>query len=209
MENENVEAVEELDNANGLGDGEELASKSNNADTEDLNTEDLNTEDLNTEDLNTEESNTVELKTSESKEENFKDKYFYLAAEMQNMQRRFDKEKENLLKYGSEKILRDMLDVVDNFERTLGFIQADDEKVKNIAVGIYMIAKQFVDSLGNHGLKKVNALGEIFDPNFHEALSQEKAEGKNEMEIIQEHQSGYTLNERLLRPAKVSVVKND
>ena len=200
MENENVEAVEELDNASGLGDGEELASKSNNADTEDLNTDESNTD----------ESNTVELKTSESKEENFKDKYFYLAAEMQNMQRRFDKEKENLLKYGSEKILRDMLDVVDNFERTLGFIQADnDEKVKNIAVGIDMIAKQFVDSLGNHGLKKVNALGEIFDPNFHEALSQEKAEGKNEMEIIQEHQAGYTLNERLLRPAKVSVVKND
>ena len=56
------------------------------------------------------------------KEVDYKEKYYYLAAEMQNMQRRFDKEKDNLLKYGSEKILRDLLDVVDNFERTLGFI---------------------------------------------------------------------------------------
>ena len=156
------------------------------------------------------EDNVEQLKTEEVKEEDFKEKYYYLAAEMQNMQRRFDKEKENLLKYGSERILRDMLDVVDNFERTLGFIQADkDEKVKNIAVGIDMIGKQFITALEGHGLKKVNALGEIFDPNFHEALSQEKAEDKKEMEIIQEHQAGYTLNDRLLRPAKVVVVKND
>ena len=86
---------------------------------------------------------------------------------------------------------------------------AIDEKVKNIAVGIDMIAKQFVDTLGNHGLKKVDALGKDFDPNFHEALGQEAAEGKKEMEIIKVHQAGYTLNERLLRPAKVVVVKNE
>lgn len=155
--------------------------------------------------------NVEELKAKDTKsDEDYKEKYYYLAAEMQNMQRRFDKEKENLLKYGSEKILRDMLDVVDNFERTLGFIQTDeDEKVKNIAVGIDMIAKQFVDALGSHGLKKVNALGETFDPNFHEALAQQPAEGKKDMEIIQVHQAGYTLNERLLRPAKVVVAKNE
>jgi molecular chaperone GrpE len=154
----------------------------------------------------------VEVLNADSKneDEDFKQKYYYLAAEMQNMQRRFDKDKENLLKYGSEKILRDILDVVDNFERTLGFIQADeDEKVKNIAVGIDMIAKQFISTLENHGLKKVDALGKEFDPNFHEALSQQAVEGKKEMEIIQVHQAVYTLNERLLRPAKVVVVKNE
>lgn len=143
------------------------------------------------------------------KEVDYKEKYYYLAAEMQNMQRRFDKEKENLLKYGSEKILRDLLDVVDNFERTLGFIQNDeDEKVKNIAVGIDMINKQFKESLEKHGLKQVNALGEVFDPNFHEAMAQQPSEGKKDMEVIQVHQNGYTLNERLIRPAKVVVAKN-
>lgn len=149
-----------------------------------------------------------EIKTK-PQEVDYKEKYYYLAAEMQNMQRRFDKEKENLLKYGSEKILRDLLDVVDNFERTLGFIQNDeDEKVKNIAVGIDMINKQFIESLAKHGLKQVEAMGKTFDPNFHEAMAQQPAEGKEDMEIIQVHQNGYTLNERLIRPAKVIVVKN-
>jgi molecular chaperone GrpE len=142
-------------------------------------------------------------------EENFKEKYFYLAAEMQNMQRRFDNEKQNLLKYGSEKILKDILDVVDNFERTLGFINKDeDEKVKNIAVGIEMINKQLIDSLSKHGLSQVEAMGKIFDPNFHEALAQMPAKGKKESEIIEVHQNGYVLNDRLLRPAKVIIAKN-
>lgn len=177
--------------------------------TETVNDE-IKTESANNEDSTESQDNVEELKVEEKKEEDFKEKYFYIAAEMQNMQRRFDKEKENLLKFGSEKILRDMLDVVDNFERTLGFIQADeDEKVKNIAVGIDMIAKQFVEALGKHGLKKVEALGSTFDPNFHEALATQPAEGKKENEIIQVHQNGYTLNERLIRPAKVLVVKND
>ncbi|MCT4642238.1 MAG: nucleotide exchange factor GrpE [Bacteriovoracaceae bacterium] len=146
----------------------------------------------------------------EAKEEDsFKDKYYYLAAEMQNMQRRFDKEKENLLKFGSEKILRDLLDVVDNFERTLGFIKDDqDEKIKNLYVGLDMVSKQFIEALSKHGLKRVDALGNKFDPNFHEALAQQPSEGKEDMEILQVHQEGYTLNERLIRPSKVVVVKN-
>jgi molecular chaperone GrpE len=163
-----------------------------------------------TEDVNTEETaEKVELKEV-PKEEDFKEKYYYLAAEMQNMQRRYDKEKENLLKFGSEKILKDMLDVVDNLERTVGFIKKDeDEKVKNIVVGIDMISKMFIESLQKHGLKQIDALGKEFDPHFHEALAQQPAEGKNNMDIIQVHQNGYTLNERVIRPSKVVVVKND
>lgn len=152
-----------------------------------------------------------EVVEAEKKHEqvDYKEKYYYLAAEMQNMQRRFDKEKESLLKFGSEKILKDLLDVVDNFERTLGFIKDDeDEKVKNIAVGIDMIKKQFIETLGKHGLQQVQAMGEVFDPNYHEAMAQQPAEDKKEMEIIQVHQNGYLLNERLLRPAKVVVAKS-
>ncbi|MDP7321713.1 MAG: nucleotide exchange factor GrpE [Bacteriovoracaceae bacterium] len=162
---------------------------------------------------NDEAENVEELNTAEEKkqpQEDYKEKYYYLAAEIQNMQRRFEKEKDNLLKYGSEKILRDILDVVDNLERTLGFIKNDeDAKVKNIVVGIEMIEKMFMDILSKHGLKRINALGEEFDPNFHEALSQEPAEGKKNMEVIQVHQNGYTLNDRVIRAAKVVVAKND
>tara|TARA_B100001971_G_scaffold214585_1_gene252803 strand:- start:21549 stop:22145 length:597 start_codon:yes stop_codon:yes gene_type:complete len=155
------------------------------------------------------EENVAELNTEKKEEDSFKDKYYYLAAEMQNMQRRFDKEKESLLKFGSEKILKDLLEVVDNFERTLGFIKNDeDEKVKNIVVGIEMITNQMLSALEKHGLKQVDALNKAFDPNFHEAMNTEAKDGVEDETISQVHQNGYTLNERLLRPAKVTIVKN-
>ncbi len=156
----------------------------------------------------TETTETVEEALLQTKDE-FKEKYYYLAAEMQNMQRRFDKEKENLLKFGSEKIMNDLVSVVDNFERTLGFIEKEeDEKIKNIAEGIRMVSKLFLDTLEKHGLKRIEALGEEFDPNFHEALAQQPAEGKKDMEVIQVFENGYTLNDRVVRAAKVIVAKN-
>ena len=125
----------------------------------------------------TETTETVEEALLQTKDE-FKEKYYYLAAEMQNMQRRFDKEKENLLKFGSEKIMNDLVSVVDNFERTLGFIEKEeDEKIKNIAEGIRMVSKLFLDTLEKHGLKRIEALGEEFEPYFHEALAQQPADG--------------------------------
>ena len=158
--------------------------------------------------------NVEELKAQEKEEkkpakEDFKEKYYYLAAEMQNMQRRFEKDRENLLKYGNEKLLNDMIDVVDNLERTLGFISTDeDEKVKNIVVGIEMIKKIFLDNLEKHGLKQIDALGKEFDPHFHEALAQQPADDKEDNEIIQVHQTGYQLNDRVIRAAKVVIAKN-
>lgn len=166
---------------------------------------------------NENEAETTEANASEASEtkeqkeqEDYKSKYFYLAAEMQNMQKRFEKEKEQLRKFGSERILNDLVDVIDNFERTLSFVRGDqDEKVKNIVVGIEMINKQLLESLERHGLKQVKAMGEIFDPNLHEALAQQEDETKQHMEIINVQQEGYELNGRLLRPAKVIVAKNE
>lgn len=137
-----------------------------------------------------------------------KTKYAYLAAELDNTQKRFERERENLLKYGSEKILKEMLEVVDNFERTVDAISSDeDEKVKNIVVGIEMVKKQLLDGLKKFGLEEVKALGEAFDPNFHEAVAQETVDGAKEEEITKEYQKGYTLNGRLLRASKVVVNK--
>lgn len=169
-------------------------------------------ENQSTNDTNQETAETVEVKEEKAKVEeiNFKDKYFYLAAEMENMKKRFEREKENLIKFGNERILTELLDVQDNFERTVTALKVDtDEKIKNVVFGIDMISKQFIDSLKKFGLTEVKALGEIFDPNLHEALAQEKAEGKKEMEIIRVYQNGYLLNGRLIRPAKVVVAKNN
>jgi molecular chaperone GrpE len=157
----------------------------------------------------TEETVVEELRTAQ-KEEDFKSKYYYLAAEMDNMRRRNEREKENLLKFGNEKVLSGLISVVDNFDLTVGALRNDnDDKVQNIVKGIDMIRNQFLDVLKQNGLTQVESLGKIFDPNFHEAVAQAPAEGKEDQEIITEYQRGYLLNGRLLRASKVVVANNN
>lgn len=152
-----------------------------------------------------------EVVTVEPKKEevDWKAKYYYLAADMENARKRAERERENLLKYGSEKILGDLVDVVDNFERTVDMLKNDeDSKVKNIVIGLDMVKKQFLDSLGKHGLTQLEGLGKVFDPNFHEAVGQEYVEGKQPNEVVKEFQKGYVLNGRLVRAAKVVVASD-
>ncbi|MDO9184050.1 MAG: nucleotide exchange factor GrpE [Bacteriovorax sp.] len=143
-------------------------------------------------------------------DDDFKAKYYYLAAEVENMRKRFEREKENLLKFGNEKVLSGLIGVVDNFDLTVNALRNDnDDKVQNIVKGIDMIRNQFLDVLKQNGLTQVESLGKIFDPNFHEAVAQAKAEGKEEQEIITEYMRGYLLNGRLLRASKVVVANNN
>jgi molecular chaperone GrpE len=142
-------------------------------------------------------------------EVDYKAKYFYIAAEMDNYRKRMDREKENLVKYGNERVLSDLLEVVDNFERTIDMLKPDqDAKIKNIVTGLDMVKKQFIDTLSKHGLTPVQSVGKDFDPNFHEALAQEYAEGAKPNQILKEFQKGYTLNGRLVRASKVVVASD-
>ena len=156
-------------------------------------------------------SNVEELKVEDSKQEekeDFKSKYFYLAAEMENLKKRQAREKSDWVKYGNTKILENLVEVMDNFDRTLEAIQDDeDEKTKNIKVGIDMVKKQFDQILTNNGLTTVETVGKPFDPNFHEALMTEESKEIKSGDIIKEFQKGYVLNGRLLRPSKVIVAK--
>ena len=156
------------------------------------------------------EATSAEVNKEEKKEEvDYKAKYFYIAAEMDNYRKRMDREKENLVKYGNERVLRDLLEVADNFERTIGMLKGDqDQKVKNLVIGLDMIQKQFLDTMGKHGLTPIQAIGKEFDPNFHEAMAQEYAEGIKPNEVVKEFQKGYTLNGRVIRASKV-VVSSD
>ena len=139
----------------------------------------------------------------------FKAKYYYLAAEVENMRKRSEREKENLLKFGNEKILSSLLTVVDNFDLTVNALKNDnDDKVQNIVKGIDMIRNQFLDVLKQNGLTQVESVGKIFDPNFHEAVAQAPAPGKADQEISTEYQRGYSLNGRLLRAPKVVIANN-
>ncbi len=155
------------------------------------------------------EDSAENAKEEQKKDEvDYKSQYFYLAAEMENMRKRHDRERQNFIKFGNEKIVKSLLDVLDNLDRTLGAVTADsDEKVRNICQGVEMVRKQFFDVLSDNGVKEVEAEGQTFDPNFHEALTQQAVEGKKENEIINVFQKGYILNGRLVRAAKVIVAK--
>lgn len=142
-------------------------------------------------------------------EVDFKAKYYYIAAEMDNYRKRVEREKENLIKFGNERVLSDLIQVMDNFERIIESLKPDqDPKIKNIVTGIDMVQKQFTDTLSKHGLTPVESVGKEFDPNFHEAMAQEYAEGVKPNFVVKEFQKGYSLNGRLLRAAKVVVASD-
>ncbi|MBF0315318.1 MAG: nucleotide exchange factor GrpE [Oligoflexia bacterium] len=144
----------------------------------------------------------------EKVEEDFKSKYYYLAAEMDNMCKRFQREKEGIVKYSNERLITDLLEVFDNFDRTISAIsKEDDSKVKNILVGVEMVKNQFASLLARYGLSPVKSQGEMFDPNYHEAVAEREVDGRKEMEIVEEYQRGYLLNGRVIRAAKVVVAK--
>jgi molecular chaperone GrpE len=151
-----------------------------------------------------------DIRKNEKKDEvDYKAKYYYIAAEMDNYRKRMEREKENLLKYGNERVMSDLLDVADNFDRTIGMLKGDQEpKIKNLVIGLDMVQKQFLDTMGKHGLTPIQAIEKDFDPNFHEAIAQEYAEGKKPNEVIKEFQKGYTLNGRVIRASKVVVASD-
>lgn len=180
--------------------------------TETENTEEKTPE--NNAEVNPEETTEAKVDGNEDEqvkasiEPDYKERFLYIAAEMENYKRRVEREKSQFIKYGNENILRDLIEVVDNFDRTVDALKADeDEKMKNVVTGIDMINKQFMDALKKHGLTEVETNGKEFDPNFHEAIAQDDKEGAKPMEILAVHQKGYTLNERLVRPARVVVQK--
>jgi molecular chaperone GrpE len=152
----------------------------------------------------------IHVQPEPKKEEvDYKSKYLTALADMDNYRKRMDREKENLVKYGNERLLNDLLQVVDNFDRTTDMLKGDqDPKVKNIVAGLQMVSKQMLDTLAKHGLQPIDAIGKDFDPNYHEAMAQEYAEGKKPNEVIKEFQKGYILNGRVIRAAKVVVASD-
>lgn len=148
----------------------------------------------------------LEPNTMEIERDQWKAKFYYQAAEIENMRKRWDKEREQILKYGTDSIISDILPTLDLFELTVSSISgSQDPQVKNIVIGLNMVQKQLLDSLSKHGLNKLEALDKAFDPNFHEAISQENVANKKPGIILRVQQSGYLHNGRLLRAAKVIV----
>ncbi len=147
----------------------------------------------------------LEKKDVENKE--LYDRLLRSMADFDNHKKRVSKEKDDLIRYGNEKLVREFLPVIDNFERALG--QAENAPASQaLKEGIEMILKQFISVLEKFGVKSFSSIGQSFDPNKHEAMvQQESAEHENNT-VISEFQKGYYLHDRLLRPALVAVAKS-
>jgi len=126
-------------------------------------------------------------------------------AEFENYRRRVDREKVEFHSRARGEVLLELLPVVDNFERALSSLQGKEVDAAGLRHGLELIHKQFKDALTKFGLEPVEALGQVFDPHLHEAVTIEPTDEHEENTIIEEFQRGYKLGEKLLRPAKVKV----
>ena len=160
------------------------------------------------EEAGTEEAKPEDAKPEDAKpekaepEEDENSRYLRLMAEFQNYKKRVAKEKQDLYSYANEKIVTELLAVVDNFERALQQ-EAGDEGFKE---GMELIFKQLGDVLEKSGLKEIEALGEDFDPNLHNAVMTEESEEYESGKVSGVLQKGYTLNGKVIRASMVKVV---
>lgn len=128
-------------------------------------------------------------------------------ADLDNTRKRLIREKEEAVKFAAEKVLADLLPTLDNLDLALSYGQ-NNTACKDLIVGVEMTKKLLLDTLAKHGLTPVGKEGEPFNPEFHEAMSQEERSDMEPNHIARLFQKGYLLKERLLRPAKVVVSKS-
>jgi molecular chaperone GrpE len=123
------------------------------------------------------------------------------AADLDNFKKRAQREREEIQKFGSERLLKDLLPVVDNLDRALAAAPQGDPMAK----GVELVRKGLEEALLRHGVEAFSALGKPFDPRVHEALAQLDVPGAEPGSVVAEHGRGFLLHGRLLRPAMVAV----
>jgi molecular chaperone GrpE len=133
------------------------------------------------------------------------DRLLRTAAEFDNFRKRALKEKEDVQRFGIERLLKDFLPVMDNLERALDHAEQHDSR--QVIEGVRLVQKLFETTLAKHGVASFSALGKLFDPGVHEALMQQESD-EPAGTVVSEMAKGYKLNDRLVRPAAVVVAKS-
>ena len=146
-----------------------------------------------------------ELARKEKESTDNYDKYLRAVADLDNYKKRAIREKVDIIKYGKEEVIKDILPFVDSLDRALA--HADSADIQAFKEGIKLIQEQLLSCLKKHGVEKIDSVGLDFDPNFHEAMMQVESEEHDENKVVNEVQKGYLLNGRLLRPSKVCICK--
>ena len=182
-----------------------------------------NSDIINSENENLEQNSTVANDTDADNEkqneleenlrdeiEQLRDEKLRLLADMENLRKRSDRDRMDSIRYGNINFARDILSLGDNLSRALDAIPKDAEKtetITNLINGLRMVQREFTSILEKHGIKKIEALNQRFDHNFHQSMIEIESEEVEEGIVIQEIQSGYNMHDRLLRPSMVGVAK--
>lgn len=149
---------------------------------------------------------TLRLQEAEKKAAENYDKYLRSVAEFDNYRKRAIREKADAINYGNEKLLQDVLPLLDGIDRALD--QADKAgDFEAFKTGLRLLREQFAGCLKKHGVESIDTLRQDFDPNLHEAMLQVDSPDHEHNKVVNEFEKGFLLNGRLLRPAKVSVCR--
>jgi molecular chaperone GrpE len=140
--------------------------------------------------------------------EDWKDKYLRTLAEMENMRKRMQKDRQEMVRFGIENAISEFLPAIDNLENGLRFACGTSGEVKNWAVGFEMVLSLFKEILHNHGIVSFHSEGNTFDPLAHEAVEIEETMDHPDGMILHEFTKGYKSASRTVRPARVKVAKH-
>jgi molecular chaperone GrpE len=143
--------------------------------------------------------------------EGLKDKWLRAHAEMENLRKRAEREREEAARYAITKLARDIVGVGDNFQRAIDAVPAaaaeTDPALRSFLDGVTMTERELLNALDRHGIKRLQPMNEPFNPHLHEAVRQVPRSDVPEGTIVEVYQAGYTIAERVLRPAMVGVAQ--
>ena len=152
------------------------------------------------------ESELAKLKQEAEKAAEYWERILRLQAEFDNTRKRLERERQEFIKYANEGIIFELLNIMDDLERSVELAQGKHEDFSAFLKGIEMILAHLYELLKERGLSAIESKGNVFDPNYHEALMQIDSE-LPENTVVEELQKGYTLNGRVIRTSKVKVSK--
>ena len=135
------------------------------------------------------------------------DLYLRERADLENARKRHQRDREEAIRFANDRLLREMIPVLDNLERAVGHAEQGDDDSQGLLEGVNMTINQFRKVLEDFGVKPINALGEDFDPNLHQAMGHVETADQAPNTVTSEFQKGYLLNDRLLRPSLVMVAR--
>lgn len=146
-----------------------------------------------------------EIQTLKEERDSLYDRLLRKQADFENYKKRMDREKSEFTQFASAELMKELLNALDSFELALRNAAAEAKGSENMLRGFELIYKQLQDTVTRFGLKPLEAKGQTFDPNFHQAVSTKATDEVEENTVIEEMRKGYLLNGRLLRPAMVTV----